>query len=269
MMLSTQPQRPSSYSVLQQVVAGALILSTWGCATTPAPPKPGQPVPTTRKETAVVGRLVVVESGVDQTPYASTADQALCFVPDGVTPERTEKGVRAATFDADGTFRVLLPPGNYKLYAQYRISQSQWLAILPMAKLTVSRRHAAEVEYAGTLRVEIEPATQAHPSKSWTAEVRQVPITLTDDSQQQSLGPDTRLIPALLHLESNVALVQPQHALQACSARGLFAQPAKTQGADVAKGVLAALLLIPLLAIVVVLGVVSGGGGGSLKFPNM
>jgi hypothetical protein len=55
----------------------------------------------------------------------------------------------------------------------------------------------------------------------------------------------------------------------ACSARVLLPEEAKKQDANVAMGVLAGLLLVPLLAIVVVLAVLSSGGQGSLKFPNM
>jgi hypothetical protein len=215
-----------------------------------------------------VGRLVLVRSGVDQIPYASTTDHALCFVPDGVPPAQAQKGLRAATLEADGTFRAQLPPGDYKLYSQHRLSQTQWLAILPMATLTVSARGAGEVEYAGTLRLNIEQRTQATPSKGWTTAVRQVPITLTDESKQQALGPDTRLSPALLRLQANVALAQTQPELQACTPQELLAQPGKKDDASVAKGMLGALLLIPLVAIVVVLAMLSGGGGGSLQFPN-
>jgi hypothetical protein len=182
--------------------------------------------------------------------------------------------MRATTLDADGNFHAQLPPGNYKLYSQHRISATQWVAVLPMAQLNVTSLSGSELAYAGTLRVELEALAEGSHTKSWTTAVRQVPIKLTDQRQQVTTSPDMRLVPALLHVKANVALAQTQATLQPCGPSTLAGaatagQSAKQQGAEGAKIVLAALLLIPLLAIVVVLGVLSGGGGGSLKFPNM
>jgi hypothetical protein len=269
-MPAAHAQRPASYSALEQVVAAVLIVCLWGCATTPPPPKPGEVPRTTGTEAAVVGRLVLTRAGVDQTPYRTTADHALCFVPDGVSYEQARSGVRPATLETDGTFKALLAPGDYKLYSQHRLSQTQWIAVLPMAKLTVSSLRAGEIAYAGTLRMDIEQAFQPQAAKSWTREVKQVPIMLADESRGLALGPDARPIPALLQLQANIALAQPQHEVQACAARTLLPEEAKRQDANaLAKGVLAGLLLVPLVAIVLVLALLSGGGGGSLKFPNM
>jgi hypothetical protein len=260
LMCTVQRKPVTSYSALEQAVAWLLVVSLWGCATVPPPPRAGEPVRSTSTDTAVVGRLILVRSGTDQTPYRSTADHALCFVPDNVDYDQARKGVRSATIEPDGTFKALLPPGDYKLYSQHRLSSTEWLAVLPLVKLSVSSRSADEVEYAGALRLELEQAMQTRPPKKGTPEVREVPIAVADESQQQSRSLDAKFVPALLQVQANVALAQPQQDRHACSARELFPQEAKKADAQVAKGVLAGLLLIPLLAIVVVVGVLTGGG---------
>jgi len=272
-MPAAQPRPTTPYSALQQTVAATLVICLWGCSTTP-PAKRDAANQAVVTETAVVGRLVVTRAGADQTPYSSTEDHSLCLVPDGATARQAQQGMRAATLDADGTFHAQLPPGNYKLYSQHRIAATQWIAVLPMAQLSVTSLGGGELAYAGTLRVELEAPAEGSHMKSWTTAVRQVPIKLTDERQQVATSPDMRLVPALLHVKANVALAQTQATLQPCAPSTLASaatagQSAKQQGAEAAKVVLAALLLIPLLAIVVVLGVLSGGGGGSLKFPNM
>jgi hypothetical protein len=259
-MCTVQPKPVTSYSALEQGVAWLLVVSLWGCAAVPAPPRAGEPLRSTSTDTAVVGRLILVRSGTDQTPYRSTADHALCFVPDNVDYDQARKGVRSATIEPDGTFKALLPPGDYKLYSQHRLSPTEWLAVLPLVKLSVSSRSADEVEYAGALRLEVEQAMQTRAPKKGTPEVREVPIAVADESQEQSRGLAAKFVPALLQLQADVALAQPQQERHACSARELFPQQAKKADADVAKGVLAGLLLIPLLAIVVVVGVLTGGG---------
>jgi hypothetical protein len=267
-MPAARPRPITHYSALQQTVAATLVVCLCGCSTTP-PAKSDAATQAAGTETAVVGRLVLTRAGADQTPYSSTEDHSLCFVPDDVTARQAEQGMRAATLDADGTFHAQLPPGNYKLYSQHRIAATQWVAVLPMAQLNVTSLGGSELAYAGTLRVELE----ASHTKSWTTAVRQVPIKLTDERRQVTTSPDIRLVPALLHVKANVALAQTQATLQPCRPSTLAGvstagQSAKQQGAEVAKVVLLTLLLIPLVAIVVVLGVLSGGGGGSLKFPN-
>jgi len=204
--MSTAQRKPvTSYSTLEQTVAWLLVVSLGGCVTVPPPPKAGEPVRTTSTDTAVVGRLVLVRSGADQTPYRSTADHALCFVPDAVDYEQAKKGVRSATIESDGTFKALLPPGDYKLYSQHRLYPTEWLAVLPLVKLSVSSRSPGEVEYAGTLRLDVEQAMQSRPPKKRSPDVREVPISLADESQQQSRSMDAKLVPALLQLQADVA----------------------------------------------------------------
>jgi hypothetical protein len=53
---------------------------------------------------------------------------------------------------------------------------------------------------------------------------------------------------------------EPRQNRQACTARELVPQETTRENADIAKGVLAGLLLIPLLAIDMVLAVLTGGG---------
>jgi hypothetical protein len=270
--MSTSPDMAGiSYSTLQQFIAGCLILSLWGCATVPSPPKAGEPLRSTYTDTAVVGRLVLVRSSVDQTPYKSLADNALCFVPDGVVYEEAKKGVRAGTIELDGTFKALLPPGDYKLYSQHSMSKGDWLAVLPLVKLKVSKPNLDEINYAGTLRVDLDQTSQPRPVKAGRHDVRLVPVSVSDEMQQQAIGQGAatwqgvKVVPELLQVEANVAFVEPKSQRTPCTARQLFPEAAKDEDKNVAKGVLVGLLVLPLLAIVLVVGVVLSPGFGTIK----
>jgi hypothetical protein len=249
-------KRISSYSALQQAVAGLLVVSLWSCATVPPAPRAGEPVYTTRTDTAVVGRLVLVRSGTDQTPYRSIADHALCFVPDDF--EHAKKGVRAATIETDGTFKALLPPGDYKLYSQHRIDPVGWLAVLPVAKLGVSSRSPVEIQYAGTLRLNLDQAVQAGASKSGKPDVRPVPVAVSDESEQQarnlgaSPGQALQLVPGLIQVQSDIAFGEPRQNRAACSTRELYPGEVKEEDKKVAYGVLGVLLLIPIAALALI-----------------
>jgi len=109
------------------------------------------------------------------------------------------------------------------------------------------------------LRLDVEQAMQSRPPKKRSPDVREVPISLADESQQQSRSMDAKLVPALLQLQADVAFAQPQQDRHACTARELFPAEAKQEDTRVAKDVLGALLLIPVLAIAVVVGVLTGG----------
>jgi hypothetical protein len=215
-----------------------------------------------------VGRLVLVRSGVDQTPYRSTADHALCFVPDDF--EHARRGVRAAAIEMDGTFKALLPPGDYKLYSQHRIDTVGWLAVLPVAKLSVSSRTPYEIEYAGTLRLNLDQAVQLGAAATRKPDVRPVPAAVSDESQQASrdLGANAaqalQLIPALLQVQADVGFAEPRQNRAACTARELYPGEMKEQDKKVAAGVLGFLLLIPLAALVVITAPL--WMGGSVKF---
>jgi len=266
-MSTAQPRLSTSYSGLQQTVAATLIICLCGCSTT-SPAKKEAATQGVYTETTVIGRLVLTRAGADQTPHSSTEDNSLCLVPDGVSARQAEQGMRPAALDADGTFHAQLLPGSYKLYSQHRIAAKQWVAVLPMAQLSVTSLGRSEVAYAGTLRVEFGAASEGPHAKSWTTAARQVPIELIDERQRVTTSPGTQLVPELLHVRANVALAQTQPALQPCAPSTLAGADTKQQAAEAGKIVLVALLLIPLIAIVVVLGVLTGGGGGSLKFPN-
>lgn len=263
-MSTARHRRNSAYSSLQQAVASLLLASLWGCATVPPPPRAGEPVRSTRTDTAVLGRLVLVRSGIDLTPYASTADHALCFVPDDF--EHARKGVRAATIAPDGTFKALMPPGEYKLYSQHRVDGVGWLAVLPVARLTVSSRGPLEIEYAGTLRLDLDPAIQVGAPMAEKPDVRPARISVSDESEQQarslgaSPGDALQLVPALLKVQSEVAFAEPRHSRAACTARELYPGETKEAENKIAKGTLGVLLLIPMAALVVLTAPVWLGG---------
>jgi hypothetical protein len=215
-----------------------------------------------------VGRLVLVRSGADQIPYRSTADHALCFVPDDF--ERAKKGVRAAAIEMDGTFKALLPPGDYTLYSQHRIDTVGWLAVLPVAKLSVSSRGPVEIEYAGTLRLNLDQAVQPSAAKAGQPDVRPVPVSLSDEGQQAArnlgvnAGQTAQLVPALLQVQADVAFSEPRMHRATCTARELFPGESKEQDKKVASGILGALLLIPFAVLVVITAPL--WMGGSVKF---
>jgi hypothetical protein len=197
------------------------------------------------------------------------ADHALCFVPDDF--ERAKKGVRAATIEADGTFKALLPPGDYKLYSQHRIEGVGWLAVLPLAKVSVSSPGPAEIEYAGTLRLDLDQAVRAGARKTGTPDVRPVPVAVSGESEQMvrslgaSPGQALQLVPALIQVQADVAFAEPRQNRAGCTARQLYSEATTEEDKKVALGVVGVLLLIPLAVLVVITAPLWLGGKIDIK----
>jgi hypothetical protein len=119
--------------------------------------------------------------------------------------------------------------------------------------------------------VDLDQTSQPHPVKAGRHDVRLVPVSVSDELQQQAIdrGEATwqgvKVIPDLLQVEANVAFVEPKSQRTPCTARQLFPEAAKDEDKDIAKGVLVGLLVLPLLAIVLVVGVVLSPGFGTIK----
>jgi hypothetical protein len=134
----------------------------------------------------------------------------------------------------------------------------------------VSSRTPVEIEYAGTLRLNLDQAVQPSAATTGKPDVRPVPVAVSDESQQAArnlganAGQASQLVPSLLQVQADIGFAEPRQNRAACTARELYPGEMKEEDKKVASGVLGVLLLIPLAALVVITAPL--WMGGSVKF---
>jgi hypothetical protein len=198
----------SARSSLIALAAGG-IAALAGCAGTPAKAPSSREAEPASGPVVTVGRIVVLEGGVEQVPYVTRDDPYICVIPYAETTLDAANGAVRAFPDTQGYFEVSLQPGRYGVYVMHRVAQPPvWTGTSPRVQLTVPKSAGGEAVSAGEIRLDITPIAegpgQVGPWKGESALAAPPRATARGGPPVQAADTDIRLVSALLGRDSEV-----------------------------------------------------------------